>query len=662
MRFAAAPIRPRRLVWLAAALIAGLATLALLVGLGSQPAHANPGAVENLTGCTTASNTRTDDGSSDLTPLGFTINYFGTTYSSIFVNNNGNVTFDAPLDTYTPESIVSAGKVIIAPFWADVDFGESSGSVTYGQTTFQGHPAFCADWPNVGYFSSHDDKLNTFQLLIVDRSETGAGDFDMIMNYDKVQWESGDVSGGNQGLGGFSARLGYSNGSDVSFEYPGSGVNGAFLDSSATGLSHNSRDSLINGRYVFEVRSGAPPAGGSVSGHIYRADTSATLPGALVALCTNKCNTTNADSNGFYSMTGLSAGNYVLFVYPPNADAPIRPYDSDPFQVAATDVIQHKDAALEAALLPAAGTTFSPQLNPNQAVPWMNWSSAMNMTEPGPPGLGTIFADVKQNGVVIASFTLTETPPGSGSYSGTIPDLQPHHGWVQVVKHLPSGDEIFDVWVDPSGAVKTVSGDPIQGATVTLYRSDSASGPFEVVPDGSVVMSVANRVNPGSTDVNGHFGWDVIAGFYKVRAEKSGCHEPDNSSQAFVETDVLTIPPPVTDLDLRLDCGGASATPTPTPTTDVWGDPDCNGSVAPRDGQAILNHFLGKTELSQTPPCPAIGAPVTIDGMSYVWGDPDCNGSVAPRDGQAILNHFLGKTELSQTLPCPAIGSTVTLQ
>ena len=45
-----------------------------------------------------------------------------------------------------------------------------------------------------------------------------------------------------------------------------------------------------------------------------------------------------------------------------------------------------------------------------------------------------------------------------------------------------------------------------------------------------------------------------------------------------------------------------------------------------------------------------------------IWGDVDCDGSVAPRDGQAILNHFLDNTELSQTQPCPAVGSTVTLQ
>ncbi len=656
MRFAAAPIGPRRLVWLAAALTAGLATLALVVGLGSQTAHANPGAVESLAGCTTNQLEANDDSYTlDPVPLGFTINYFGTQYDSLYVNNNGNVTFDQPLSTFTPDPILQSSLKIIAPFWADVDTrAPGSSVVTYGQTQYSGRMAFCVNWVNVGYFDTHDDKLNSFQLLLVDRSDTGAGDFDMIMNYDHVAWETGDVSGGVNGFGGTSARMGYSNGTDVSFEYPGSAIPGSFLDGAATGLSHNSRDSLINGRYVFEVRGGQPPSGGSVSGTITRNDTHQTLPGAIVALCTNKCNTTNADSNGFYTFTGLPTGDYVLYVFPPDASLPIRPYESDPFMVAATDVIQNKDAALEPALLPPEGTTFSPQLNPNQAVPWIAWNSPTNMTEPGPPGLGSISADVKQNGVTITSFTLFETPPGSGSYSGTIPSLQPHHGWAQIVKHLPGGDEFIDIWIDPSGAVKTVSGDPIQGATVTLYRSDSASGPFAVVPNGSNVMSIANQVNPGSTDVNGHFGWDVIAGFYKIRAEKSGCTDPNNSSQAFVETDVLTIPPPVTDLDLRLDCGAPS-------DQFKWGDVDCKNGLGPPDSLKVLQTDAGFTVPQTVAGCPALGSNVTVTGNTWKWGDVDCKNGLGPPDSLKVLQTDAGYTVPQTVAGCPALGSTVTL-
>jgi hypothetical protein len=38
------------------------------------------------------------------------------------------------------------------------------------------------------------DKLATFELLLVDRSDTGAGNFDVEFNYDTVQWETGDAA------------------------------------------------------------------------------------------------------------------------------------------------------------------------------------------------------------------------------------------------------------------------------------------------------------------------------------------------------------------------------------------------------------------------------------------------------------------------------------
>lgn len=115
-----------------------------------------------------------------------------------------------------------------------------------------------------------------------------------------------------------------------------------------------------------------------------------------------------------------------------------------------------------------------------------------------------------------------------------------------------------------------------------------------------------------------------------------------------------------------------SPTPAPTPTPSPsptpftlnlkWGDSDCDGNVAPRDGQAILKHFLDQTELSQSQPCPAMGERVIVGGVEREWGDWDCNGAVAPRDGQAGLKFFLSQTALSQTAPCTAIGTAVGVQ
>ena len=116
----------------------------------------------------------------------------------------------------------------------------------------------------MGYYASHDDKLNDFQLLLIDRSDIAAGDFDIVFTYRQIEWETGDASGGSGGLGGSSARAGYSNGdtedASGSLELPGSAVNGGLPRlQSRTGLIHDRRNSDTDGVYVFPVRSGAPP-------------------------------------------------------------------------------------------------------------------------------------------------------------------------------------------------------------------------------------------------------------------------------------------------------------------------------------------------------------------------------------------------------------------
>ena len=97
---------------------------------------------------------------------------------------------------------------------------------------------------------------------MTNRSDVRAGDFDFEFNYDNVVWETGQASGGNsQGLGGNSARVGYTNGGAVDFELAGSGVNGAFLNAGSSSLVRGSLNSNVAGRYIFNVRNGvvAPP-------------------------------------------------------------------------------------------------------------------------------------------------------------------------------------------------------------------------------------------------------------------------------------------------------------------------------------------------------------------------------------------------------------------
>ncbi|MDD5349199.1 MAG: autotransporter domain-containing protein [Chthoniobacteraceae bacterium] len=209
-----------------------------------------------------------DDGSTALISLGFSIKFFGESKDSLYINNNGNVTFDAPLSAFTPFDLTTTNKEILAPFFGDVDTRQGA-LVTYGTGTVDGHQAFGVNWPGVGYFSQAIDKVNIFQLVIIDRSDTGAGNWDFEFNYSQIDWETGDASGGTDGLGGQSARAGFSLGTGIPgacLELPGSSFNGYLLDSgpSVTSLVQNSLYSNEAGQYVFSVRNGEvtlpPPA------------------------------------------------------------------------------------------------------------------------------------------------------------------------------------------------------------------------------------------------------------------------------------------------------------------------------------------------------------------------------------------------------------------
>jgi len=210
---------------------------------------------------------RNDDLSTGLIPLGFTINFFGKTRTATYVNNNGNITFDSSLATYTPFGLQATAREIIAPFFADVDTrNPASNVVTYGQDTVNGHKAFGANYINVGYYNSHADKLDSFQVVLVDRSDTGAGNFDLEFNYGHILWETGDASGGVNGYGGVSASVGWSNGSTdpgTSYQYPGSLIPGAFLDNGPQALIRQSANTKISntstpvtGRLMFRARDG----------------------------------------------------------------------------------------------------------------------------------------------------------------------------------------------------------------------------------------------------------------------------------------------------------------------------------------------------------------------------------------------------------------------
>ncbi|MBM3418397.1 MAG: T9SS type A sorting domain-containing protein [Bacteroidetes bacterium] len=165
-----------------------------------------------------------DDDSSPLISLPFTFDFYGNTYNSVFINNNGNISFQAPYITWSANSFPDSTYNMIAPFWADVDtrggydslgnYSGNGGSVWYKVTP----TALIVNWDNVGYFNMHNDLVSSFQLIITNGSDSliSAGG-NVSFCYQDMQWTTGDASGGFGGFGGTPATVGVNIGNGVDY-------------------------------------------------------------------------------------------------------------------------------------------------------------------------------------------------------------------------------------------------------------------------------------------------------------------------------------------------------------------------------------------------------------------------------------------------------------
>lgn len=212
-----------------------------------------------------------DDGSSSAIPYSFT--FYGNSYSSLWVNNNGNLTFDGSMSVYTPYAFPS-DRVIIAPYFADVDTrgdgtvsGDGHDDVYYSVRTgssdlnaisaiinaafgssFSATSAFVATWDHVGYYSHHSDlsQSNTFQVAL---ATDGMASY-AIFNYldDGMYWETGDASGGSGGFGGSEAAAGFYAGDNVNYYIlPGS------WNAGIANILEQGSNCGVAGQWVFQI-------------------------------------------------------------------------------------------------------------------------------------------------------------------------------------------------------------------------------------------------------------------------------------------------------------------------------------------------------------------------------------------------------------------------
>jgi CSLREA domain-containing protein len=281
------------------------------------------------------------------------------------------------------------------------------------------------------------------------------------------------------------------------------------------------------------------------------------LPGAIVSLCVPQqgCRTVETDAAGRFSFSGIAPGTvrvgaaFGSAVVPQWVELEIKPGGT------------HHEFDLNEVASPPDGTRVGGRTFGNGEIAQIFWGEPFDLEQKACQDAKVTYT-LTQGGKTISRGDLEPTPEDPTLFRATVKRLRPAHGFASIKIEVTGcvnfgpGPPRFDIYIDPSGNVRDLRGRPIFGATVRLYRSDAPDGPFTFVPDGSLIMSPNNRKNPDRTDASGHFGWDVIPGYYTVRADKPGCKVPPGgrNTAEFAETRVMEIPPPVLDLDIRLDC------------------------------------------------------------------------------------------------------------
>ncbi|MFK7914724.1 MAG: hypothetical protein AB8B93_12485 [Pseudomonadales bacterium] len=133
---------------------------------------------------------------------GFSVNYYGNTYDTLFINDNGTLSFGQAFTGSVSESLLDATVPVIAGF-----FSEGPKRVKIGYA----FSAFTIDIDLLDAPGSFNE-LARAQIVFIDR---GDGNFDLELNY-------GPIAGTGVAQAGFGD--GFGNG----YSLPGSGVAGAF--------------------------------------------------------------------------------------------------------------------------------------------------------------------------------------------------------------------------------------------------------------------------------------------------------------------------------------------------------------------------------------------------------------------------------------------------
>ena len=128
-----------------------------------------------------------DDGSVqvDITSVfgGDGIDFFGTSYTSLYVNSNGNISFGQPNTDYQSGNLANETIPTIAPFFGDVNIN-NGGEIYWDLDPTAG--TVTITWDGVAPYTGTGN--NSFQVVL---TSTGGGDFNVEFIYEQIDWTTG---------------------------------------------------------------------------------------------------------------------------------------------------------------------------------------------------------------------------------------------------------------------------------------------------------------------------------------------------------------------------------------------------------------------------------------------------------------------------------------
>ena len=189
----------------------------------------------------TAPDYRNDDGFSAEISLPFTFNFFGENHNSIFINNNGNLSFGNGYSAFSASGFPINNYPMVSAYWADVDTRDLESGLVYYKITDN---ALIVRYNEVGYFPSSSDQLNDFQIIISDgTSDLIANGHSISFCYGDMQWSTGTAAtvGANAGNGDVAMQIGRFNENSTVYDGPYNNPDDVnFLDNSNITFSTNS--------------------------------------------------------------------------------------------------------------------------------------------------------------------------------------------------------------------------------------------------------------------------------------------------------------------------------------------------------------------------------------------------------------------------------------